>query len=251
MTQAQSKGRWLMKNALYNLFIHEVTILCYRNCIQYFPAGSRILDVGIGNGAMIRAFHALIRSRNLSITGIDINRCYLDHCSSQIKKWGLEQNITVLHEPVETYEPPVKPWFDFILFSMSFMLLEDPCMVLDRIRSWLKPGGRILFFQTMFRDHSFIMELIKPRLKYLTSIDFGRVIYEEEFFRLLRGKGIEVVEDILISRKWFAGEYRLIISTPHECRMRSYAFRTRTAQQGIPSSRPRPLRKVKAGSTLS
>lgn len=26
-----------MKNALYNFFIHEVTMLCYRNCLQYFP----------------------------------------------------------------------------------------------------------------------------------------------------------------------------------------------------------------------
>ncbi|HPI92110.1 MAG TPA: methyltransferase domain-containing protein [Deltaproteobacteria bacterium] len=201
-----------MKNTLYNLFIREATLLCYRNCLDYFPPGSRILDVGIGNGIMIRTFHDLIRHKSLSITGLDINRCYLDHCCTQIRTWGLERNISVKHEPVETYAPPEACWFDFILFSMSFMLLDDPEMVLDRIGSWLKPGGRVLFFQTMFRNRSPLMEFLKPRLRYITSVDFGRVIYEEEFSGLLRAKGITVDDDRLISRKWFTGEYRLIIT---------------------------------------
>lgn len=201
-----------MKNALYNLFIREATLLCYRNCLDYFPPESRILDVGIGNGIMIRTFHDLIRHKNLSITGLDINRCYLDHCCTQIRTWGLEGNISVQHEPVETYTPPEPGWFDFILFSMSFMLLADPEMVLDRIGRWLKPGGSVLFFQTMFRKRSHLLEYFKPRLRYITSVDFGRVIYEEEFLGLLRAKGITLVDDRLISRKWFAGEYRLVIT---------------------------------------
>lgn len=224
-----------MRNALYNLFIREVTTLCYRNCLEYFTRGSRILDVGIGNGSMIRAFHGLIRSKKLSITGIDINRCYLDHCSILIRKWGLEENMTVLHEPVESYDPPGTPWFDFILFSMSFMLLDEPESVIDRIRPWLRPGGRILFFQTMFRDRSYLMELIKPRLKYVTSVDFGRVIYEEEFFRLLRDKDMVVDKDFLLSRKWFTGEYRLIVTSLPEHRDVTSTFKRRTPQVTFPS----------------
>ncbi len=234
-----------MKNALYNFFIHEVTMLCYRNCLQYFPPGSRILDVGIGNGAMIRTFHELIQSKNLSITGIDINRCYLDHCSNQIRRWGLDRNITVLHEPVESFEPPERPWYDSILFSMSFMLLEDPGTVLDRIRPWIKPEGRVLFFQTMFHRRSPVMELIKPRLRYLTTVDFGRVIYEDEFFALLRDRGIEVDRDLLLSRKWFAGEYRLIIAAMDK--RVSSVFRNRPAVDtaGLQNGRHATLRLLK------
>ena len=54
-----------MINYLYKLIIDDVTHMCYQNCLEYFPAGSRILDVGIGNGIMIRRYHDLIRSKNL------------------------------------------------------------------------------------------------------------------------------------------------------------------------------------------
>jgi alpha-N-acetylglucosaminidase len=51
---------------------------------------------------------------------------------------------------------------------------------------------------------------VKPRLKYVTTIDFGRVIYERDFLRLLQSEGLRIVEDRLIARKWFGGQYRMI-----------------------------------------
>jgi alpha-N-acetylglucosaminidase len=202
-----------MKNYLYKLIINNVTDLCYENCLNYFPAGSRILDVGIGNGIMLRAYHPLIRSKNLSIVGIDINRGYLDHCKGLIKSCNLEDHILIHNTPVELYEPPEDGYFDFILFSMSFMLFRDQELVLDRIRHWVRPGGKVLFFQTMFHDRSLFLEFIKPKLKYVTTVDFGRVTYDAGFFDLLDRKRLAVEEDRLIKREWFKGEYRLIIST--------------------------------------
>jgi hypothetical protein len=58
------------------------------------------------------------------------------------------------------------------------------------------------------------MEFIKPKLKYVTTVDFGRVTYDESFFDLLRKKKLNIDEDRLIKREWFKGEYRLIISSP-------------------------------------
>jgi alpha-N-acetylglucosaminidase len=94
------------------------------------------------------------------------------------------------------------------------MLFSDQELVLDRVRSWLKPGGKILFFQTMFQNRSLFMEFIKPKLKYVTTVDFGRVTYDDGFFDLLRKKKLNIDEDRLIKREWFKGEYRLIISSP-------------------------------------
>lgn len=202
-----------MRNLLYNLMINEVTDLCYKNCLNYFTNRSKILDVGIGNGTMIRHYHDLIKQKRLMITGIDINRIYLRHCRDLIAQWQLENNIVVIGQSVEYYEPPEQEYFDFILFSMSFMLFRDQQLVLDRIRSWLKPGGKIIFFQTMFNKRSPVMELIKPRLKYVTTIDFGRVTYENDFAALLRGKDISINEDRLIKREWFNGEYHFIVSS--------------------------------------
>ncbi|MGC9324973.1 MAG: class I SAM-dependent methyltransferase [Desulfomonilia bacterium] len=98
---------------------------------------------------MIERYHELIREKDLEITGIDINRSYLNHCSSLIRSWNLERNIKIFHTPVEHYRPPEDRYFDFILFSMSFMLFADQGLVLDRVKGWVKPGGNI----TLLPDH--------------------------------------------------------------------------------------------------
>jgi alpha-N-acetylglucosaminidase len=203
-----------MRNTLYNLFIRDATLLCYRNCLDYVKEGSRLLDVGIGNGAMIQEFHGTIRSKGLSITGIDINRCYLDHCEGQIRRCGLEGHIRIHHVPVEAYEPPGPAWFDYVLFSMSFMLMNDQVQILERIKPWIRPDGRILFFQTMFRKRSPLIDLVKPRLKYLTTVEFGKAVYEDDFFGLLERERVRVEKDMVVDRKWFGGQYRFIVCRP-------------------------------------
>lgn len=203
-----------MFSQLYNLIIGDVNDLCYRSVLDYLPDHAAILDVGIGNGEMLKRYHAVIRAKHLKITGIDINGPYLRHCRDLIRCHGLEEAIDVHHTPVESYRPPADRRFDFIFFSMSFMLFRDQALVLDRVKAWLKPGGGILFFQTVFRERSPLMDLVKPRLKYVTSVDFGRVTYERDFFRLLTEKGLAVREDRLLRRNLFRGEYRFIVSTP-------------------------------------
>ncbi len=69
-----------MRNWLYQIFVQRTTNECYRGSLHYVPNGSRLLDVGIGNGLMIETFHPLIRFKKLRITGIDIDAGYLDHC---------------------------------------------------------------------------------------------------------------------------------------------------------------------------
>ena len=57
------------------------------------------------------------------------------------------------------------------------------------------------------------MDIIKPRLKYFTTIDFGKVTYEKDFFSLLDEQKLFISEDRLIKKKWFRGEYRMIITS--------------------------------------
>jgi hypothetical protein len=70
----------------------------------------------------------------------------------------------------------------------------------------------------MFREKARMVEFIKPKLKYFTTIDFGRITYENDFYALLGQKRVSIDEDRLIKREWFKGEYRLIISTPENGR---------------------------------
>lgn len=202
-----------MRNWLYQLLINKITNECYRNCLDYFSKGSVILDVGIGNGIMIETFHSLIKSKTLRITGIDIDDDYLRHCRKLISKYQLDDYMEVYHGSVESYDPVNKRCFDFVLFSMSFMLLSDQQLVLDRIRGWLKPGGEIVFVQTMYKERSRLMDIIKPKLKYLTTVDFGKATYEGDFFALLNENGLAVREDRVVRREWFNSQCRMIVAS--------------------------------------
>ena len=194
-----------MKNWLYQLFIHGITNECYQNSLHYVPGGSRLLDVGIGNGIMLETFHPLIRSKRLRITGIDIDAGYLKHCQELIEKHRLEDCLEVCHESAETYVPRQAGSFDFVLFGMSFMLLGDQRSVLARARDWLRPGGQVIFVQALFRRRSRLVDWVKPKLKYLTTIDFGRAIYERDFFALLRESGLTVREDRVLKGRGAKG----------------------------------------------
>lgn len=226
----------LFRNRLYRFFIQSATDYCYRNCLNFFPSESVILDVGIGNGLMINNYHHLIKNKRLRITGIDINRHYLNHCGCLIKQYQLENNICIFHEAVELFQPSTACCFDFILFSMSFMLFQNQQEVLDRALSWLKPGGRLVFFQTMFRKHSRLMDIIKPKLKYFTTVDFGSVTYDDQFFNLINKNDMIVEKDHLIKKEWFRGEYRMIVVKP-PARIESSRYGTQIIQQPALSRR--------------
>jgi alpha-N-acetylglucosaminidase len=202
-----------MRNWVYHLLINRATHACYGNCLDYFPAGSRILDVGIGNGFMIEEFHPLIRTKELHITGMDIDAGYLRHCQSLIDKYGLEDCMRLCLGSVESFDFGTGRCFDFILFSMSFMLLGDQQAVLRRVRHWLRPGGEVVFVQAMFKRRSRLADLVKPRLKYLTTIDFGRATYEAEFFALLRASDLSVQDDRLLVREPLRSECRMIVAS--------------------------------------
>ena len=199
-----------LTSRLYSLIVSDVTDGCYGSCLPVFPPAARVLDVGIGNGEMIKTYHALIRSKRLSITGLDVNRDYLAQCNRLIGTYALGEYIYTELTPVEAYAPPEAGCFDRILFSMSFMLLDDPRLVLRRIRPWLAPGGQVVFVQTMFRHASRLLDFVKPRLKYVTTVDFGRAIYEQDFFALLCSEGLQITQDRLIARKWFRGQCRMV-----------------------------------------
>ena len=45
------------------------------------------------------------------------------------------------------------------------------------------------------------MDIIKPWFKYITTIDFGRMTYEDQFLGLLDENNLDVVEKIKLGEK--------------------------------------------------
>jgi alpha-N-acetylglucosaminidase len=212
--------------------------------LNYVPNGARLLDVGIGNGIMIETFHPLIRSKQLRITGIDIDANYLKHCRELVRKHQLGDFIDVCQEAAESYVAPHEGCFDNILFCLSFMLLRDPSAVLRRAQSWLKSDGQIVFAQAMFRKRSRLVDVVKPKLKYLTTIDFGTAIYEKDFLALLTDRGLSIREDRVLQGEWFHSQCRMIAASFAPSRPVEASGGSRDQRPGISSlpPDPRPLR---------
>lgn len=60
------------------------------------------------------------------------------------------------------------------------MLMPNKAKALEVARRVVKPGGRIYACLTLYEKKNNFVEWIKPKIKYLTSIDFGPVIYRTQ-----------------------------------------------------------------------
>ena len=70
----------------------------------------------------------------------------------------------------------------------------------------LAPNGKIVFLLTMHKNKNWLMDIIKPWFKYLTTIDFGRMTYEDQFLGLLDEFKLDVVEKARLGDRLFSGQ---------------------------------------------
>ncbi|MFE1803544.1 methyltransferase domain-containing protein [Streptomyces sp. NPDC059533] len=100
------------------------------------PAGARVLDVGSGTG---RPVAASLADAGFRVTGIDVSATMVELARSQVPG-------AVFHlADVRTYEPE-EP-FDAVcaFFPLLLMPQRDVTVSLERIGSWVAPGGYLLF----------------------------------------------------------------------------------------------------------
>jgi SAM-dependent methyltransferase len=180
---------------IYDTAIVGLTARWYRAVLERLPAGCHLLDIGIGTGSALLANAALLTRQRIQVTGLDIDRDYVERCRGAVAARGLGAVIEPRLESV--YDHRDGP-YDAAYFSASFMLLPDPAAALRHVRSLLAPGSRIFFTQTVEHAPSRAVEAVKPLLRLFTTIDFGRVTYEADFRRALAsgGEAIEVFETL-------------------------------------------------------
>lgn len=71
----------------------------------------------------------------------------------------------------------------------------------------LAPGGRIVFLLTMHKNKNWLMDIIKPWFKYITTIDFGRMTYEDQFLGLLDENKLDIVNKARLGDKLFSNQF--------------------------------------------
>lgn len=181
----------MIRSLVYDALILRLTSRWYAEVLRRVPAGAEVLDVGIGTaGALLANAEAAGRKR-LRVTGIDIDADYVERARRRIAGSPLAGSTGVRLESV--YDHRGGP-YDAVYFSGSFMLLPEPVGALRHCGALLKPEGRIFFTQTIQKRPSRWMEVAKPLLKRVTSIDFGHVTYEHDFRAQIRAAGLELEE---------------------------------------------------------
>ncbi len=184
-----------LRAALYDAAIVPMTADWYAAVLARLPVGCRLLDVGIGTGAALLAHASLLLEKDARVTGIDIDAAYIDRCRDAVSNRNLSDRIEALL--VSVYDHHGGP-YDVVYFSGSFMLLPDPARALHHVASMLAPDGRIYFTQTFEHRRSALVELAKPLLRVVTTIDFGRVSYESEFRHALAAAGVRIEEQVVL-----------------------------------------------------
>jgi SAM-dependent methyltransferase len=176
---------------IYDAAIVRMTAAWYAAVLERLPPRCRLLDVGIGTGGALLAHAATIARKDLRITGVDVDAAYVECCRHAVQRRGLAERIEVRLESI--YDHHGGP-YDAAYFSGSFMLLPDPPRALRHVGSLLNPQGRMYFTQTVERRRSPTLEIVKPLLRVVTTIDFGRVTYEPAFRSALAAGGVALEE---------------------------------------------------------
>ena len=204
---------------IYDWIITNMTKVWYRELIKRLPVGARVLDVGIGTGTALLSNADAVLAKKLEWIGLDVDRSYVRHCNESlgssllrdqasaalasiydedaltaIKKaragmdrFSLSSSTNVVSELISASEPLL---FDCVYFSGSFSLLPDPAGALRMAKSALKPGGRIFITQTFQHKAPPLFGHLKPALKYLTTIDFGRLFFAKQVEGIVRDSGL-------------------------------------------------------------
>lgn len=193
-TPAASSG-WNLGNirsAIYDNAIVSFTTKWYAAVLDEVPENSRLLDVGVGTGAALVANAEVIRLKNLTIVGVDYDAAYIDRCKELIEKHRLSRNVTAVCCSFYDYSPPDSRLFDHVYFSGSFMILPDAPGALRKAVELMRDreDGRMFFTQTFELQKNSLLEWVKPKLAYWTTIDFGNVTYVEDFDAALHEGGV-------------------------------------------------------------
>lgn len=86
------------------------------------------------------------------------------------------------------------------------MLMPKPYEALELAKDLLAPGGSVYFILTLQPDAKKntallnLIEYVKPKIKYFTTIDFGKITFENEFEGLLKKATLRIIHKERLSR---------------------------------------------------
>lgn len=203
LTGAVALARWKAAE-IYDMVIIHMTERWYAEVLGRLGDGQRVLDIGIGTGSALcaPANAQLVREKRLAFVGVDYEARYVAKAKAVASSAGLSEHVAVHCRSVyeESLGADLGRDFDCAYFSGSFSLMPDPPAALKSVARMLKPGGVIVITQTYQRRSLPLLSVVKPLMKYITTIDFGQLVFEHEVVGLVEGAGMTIEENVVIPR---------------------------------------------------
>ncbi|KAH9120857.1 hypothetical protein LEN26_010939 [Aphanomyces euteiches] len=190
-------GIKILRGKLYDFVFVGLSTGWYREVLDLLPQKSRMLDVGIGTGMALIHNKELVEKKEIFVDGVDYDADYIVDCKKNVRDHKLDASIHVHHGSIYDYTSPTP--YDAVYFSASLMIMPDPVQALKHTASLLNATGRIYVTQTIQTQKSWITEVGKPLLKFITTVDFGNVTYEDDLARTVDAAGLKIVLNQAIS----------------------------------------------------
>ena len=174
----------------------------FYSILKDLPNNSKILDFGCGSGISYKKKDTidLIIKKNHMITGIDINSFAINKFEKKIKFSILDGKINLKCGNIFTEEFNEK--FDYVIFSESAPLLTNQFLikVINHIKhNLLNSNGKIIFINNLVENQQFFVTVIKPKIKYITTLDFGRILTMNEFEKLASDNNMKIKFEVIDS----------------------------------------------------
>jgi 2-polyprenyl-3-methyl-5-hydroxy-6-metoxy-1,4-benzoquinol methylase len=137
------------------------------------PRGYDYLEIGPGHGLLL--YQAISDERSGSVTGWDLSQASIDHTREALKALGArgKQPTLVLQDLYAVDDNSAK--FDCITFSEVLEHLENPKGALIKLRSLLKPGGRLYVnvpINSPAPDHLYLLRSPEEAIAAVTESGF-------------------------------------------------------------------------------
>jgi len=174
----------------------------FYSVLKNIPDNSSILDFGCGSGICYKnkRIMNLIEKKNLLVTGIDIDSFAIDEFKKNLKLSLSTDKINLMCGNILKEQFNKK--FNYVIFSESAPLLKK-CFISEVIShikmNLLDSSGKVIFINNLVENPQFFVSFIKPKLKYITTLDFGRVLTIEEFNNLAVANKLKISFEILDS----------------------------------------------------
>ena len=185
----------LIYDMMFGLPVSISTPQLYRSFLGHIPAGSKVLEIGVGTGLTIALNSDLIKEKQITITGIDIDKSYASLCRSRIKRKKLDKLVEVKIGNILEMQLKTSS-YDYVLFMESYPVINKQAieLIVGKLRYIVRPKGRICFVHNLVEksEWSIAKSIAKSNLRKFTTVEFGRLVERTSYEKWCMDRGLQL-----------------------------------------------------------